>query len=134
MASFKPSVLVLLLIATLIAALPSGLGQEENPLSELEPQPTWETTIGNLEQCWLSVEEVVGCYAEVYRAFVSGKLGITIGPSCCLAINDITSNCWGRMFPNTPSFPPLLQKYCSRYQVGQAEAPSPSPSMEPADV
>ncbi|XP_071693249.1 egg cell-secreted protein 1.4-like [Rutidosis leptorrhynchoides] len=133
MGSLKPSVLVLLSFAVLIVMSQTGLAQEQTPSLDLESPPdqiiSWET----VQQCWLSLEEIVGCYSEVYRSFVNGQVGFNIGPSCCLAINDITSNCWLGMFPNNPSFPPLLKNYCKIYEVGQVDAPAPTPFMEPAD-
>ncbi|KVI01731.1 hypothetical protein Ccrd_019990 [Cynara cardunculus var. scolymus] len=119
MASSKLSVLVLFFFVTLLTFSPSGLAQGQTP------------SLPASEQCLLSMEEIFGCYSEIYRAFMSGKVGISFGPSCCLAINDITSNCWTQMFPNAPHFPPLLQNFCDRYESGLFDAPAPSD--EPVD-
>ncbi|KAI3781974.1 hypothetical protein L2E82_12002 [Cichorium intybus] len=121
-------VLFLSLFATLLALSPSGLAQEQTVGVELESTAPSQPTLGD---CWQSIEEIIGCYSEIYRAFVNGKLGITIGPSCCLAIEDIASNCWPQMFPDAPSFPSLLKGYCRRFQGGQPDALTPS--AEPDD-
>ncbi|XP_076932900.1 egg cell-secreted protein 1.2-like [Bidens hawaiensis] len=127
MAFTKPCFLVLLLSATLLA-------EAQIPGFGLDPSaPSQFPSLGNLQQCWMSLEEITGCNAEVYRAFFTGKVGLeAVGPSCCMAIKDITSHCWSQMFPNTPSFPSLLSSYCANFQTGQADAPAPS--LEPADL
>ncbi|CAH1432796.1 unnamed protein product [Lactuca virosa] len=133
MDSLRSSLLILSVFATILLALsPSGLADHDQELQtsgfELESTPS-QPSLGD---CWQSVEEIIGCYSEIYRAFVNGKLGMTIGPSCCLAIEDISSNCWPQMFPGaSSSFPPLLKGYCRRYQAGQPDAETPS--AEPAD-
>ncbi|XP_024965708.1 egg cell-secreted protein 1.2-like [Cynara cardunculus var. scolymus] len=116
------SVLVVSLFATLLVFSPSGLAQDLTPGFGFNPPPS----LPPLEQCWLSIEEIGGCYSEVYTAFLNGTIGTTIGPACCLAIKDITTDCWLHMFPNAPTFPSLLDNYCKRYQVGP-----PTSSNEP---
>ncbi|KAK1420959.1 hypothetical protein QVD17_22958 [Tagetes erecta] len=132
MALLKRSVLVLfMLLATLMATMPSMLADKQAPGLGLEPSPFKFPSFETLEQCWVSMEESVGCYTDAYRAFLSGKVGLsTMGPSCCMAVNDIASNCWSQMYPDAPSFPSLLRNYCASYQTGQGDAPSPS--IEPA--
>ncbi|KAM0007176.1 putative Egg cell-secreted protein 1.2/1.3/1.4 [Helianthus debilis subsp. tardiflorus] len=133
MALIKPSILLLLLFALLMGILPSGLAAARIPVLGLQSSPSQFPSLETFQQCWVSMEEMVGCYSEVYRSFISGKEGLsTIGPSCCMANNDITSNCWSQMFPNTPAIPTLLNNYCATYQTGQGDAPSPS--VEPADL
>ncbi|KAI3801789.1 hypothetical protein L1987_29904 [Smallanthus sonchifolius] len=133
MALIKPSVLILLLFATLMETLPSGLAEDQTPVIGLEPFPPGLLSLETIEQCWVSMQETVGCYTEVYRAFLSGQVGLsTVGPSCCMAINDITSNCWSQMYPDAPSFPSLLKNYCATYQTGEGDAPAPS--IEPAGL
>ncbi|KAK9055133.1 hypothetical protein SSX86_026215 [Deinandra increscens subsp. villosa] len=132
MALIKSSVLILLLFATLTEILPSGLAELPTPFSGLDPPPSQFPSFDTLQQCWVSMEEMVGCYSDAYRAFLSGNLGLAIGPSCCMAFSDINSNCWSQMFPDAPSFPSSLKDYCTNYQNGQGDAPSPS--VEPADV
>ncbi|KAJ9548702.1 hypothetical protein OSB04_021245 [Centaurea solstitialis] len=122
MASLK-SFLAISLFATLLVFLPSGLAQDLTPGFGFGPPPS--TSLPTLEQCWLSIEEIVGCYNEVFRAFQSGKIGMTIGPACCLAINDITSDCWLKMFPNAPTFPFLLNNYCKNSQVAPTSSDQP---------
>ncbi|KAI3701929.1 hypothetical protein L6452_27420 [Arctium lappa] len=112
---------------TLLTFSPSGLAEDQTTSL---PTLDQSTSLPTVEQCWLSMEEMLGCYSEVYRAFMSGKIGISFGPACCLAINDITSNCWIQMFPNAPHFPPLLQNFCKRFESDASDAPAPS--EEPA--
>ncbi|KAL4571434.1 hypothetical protein LXL04_018193 [Taraxacum kok-saghyz] len=129
MASLRSSLLILSLFATLImlALSPCGLAQELQPSMFEELQSSTPSQLPSLGDCWQSVEEIIGCYSEIYRAFVNGKIGMTIGPSCCLAIEDISSNCWPQMFPQAAaSFPPLLKGYCRRYQPDAV-----TPSAEP---
>ncbi|PIA33094.1 hypothetical protein AQUCO_04200094v1 [Aquilegia coerulea] len=65
-----------------------------------------------VQQCWSSFRNVNGCVLEVYGSFVSGKIG-ALGPACCKAIAEITTDCWPKMFPFNPYFPPLLKAYCA---------------------
>ncbi|KAI3771763.1 hypothetical protein L6452_02930 [Arctium lappa] len=124
MASLKSSILIVSLFATLLAFLPSGLAQGLTPGFGFNPPPS--LSLPPLKQCWLSLEEILGCYNEIFRAFQNGTIGVTIGPACCLAIKDITADCWLQMFPNAPTFPSLLDIYCKRYEVGQPDASTAS--------
>ncbi|PIA33095.1 hypothetical protein AQUCO_04200095v1 [Aquilegia coerulea] len=65
-----------------------------------------------VQQCWSSFRNVNGCVLEVYGSFINGKVG-ALGPACCKAITEIDTNCWPKMFPFNPYFPPLLKAYCA---------------------
>ncbi|PIA33091.1 hypothetical protein AQUCO_04200092v1 [Aquilegia coerulea] len=65
-----------------------------------------------VQQCWSSFRNVNGCLWEVYGSFINGKVG-ALGPACCKAITEINTNCWPKMFPFNPYFPPLLKAYCA---------------------
>ncbi|XP_034699381.1 egg cell-secreted protein 1.4-like [Vitis riparia] len=72
----------------------------------------------DLQKCWSSILKVEGCAWEVYKILFSFQFG-SIGPACCKAISSIEDNCWPKMFPLAPLFPPLLKSMCVR--------PSPPP-------
>ncbi|KAK2661350.1 hypothetical protein Ddye_007883 [Dipteronia dyeriana] len=43
-----------------------------------------------------------------YTYFLNGQIG-KIGPVCCATISQISEDCWPKMFPINPFFPPLLK-------------------------
>ncbi|EOY31235.1 Uncharacterized protein TCM_038196 [Theobroma cacao] len=67
---------------------------------------------GEIQKCWSSLTSIEGCIMEVYTSLFRGQVGI-IGPACCQAITQIKDNCWPKMFPFNPFFPPLLKTSCS---------------------
>ncbi|XP_017982564.1 PREDICTED: uncharacterized protein LOC18588861 [Theobroma cacao] len=67
---------------------------------------------GEVQKCWSSLTSIEGCIMEVYTSLFRGQVGI-IGPACCQAITQIKDNCWPKMFPFNPFFPPLLKTSCS---------------------
>ncbi|KAF8393117.1 hypothetical protein HHK36_021358 [Tetracentron sinense] len=60
-----------------------------------------------------SLQTIEGCVEEVLTSFLSNKVGL-IGPKFCQAITKISENCWPKIFPLNPLFPPLLKDYCAR--------------------
>ncbi|KAF5749164.1 hypothetical protein HS088_TW04G01127 [Tripterygium wilfordii] len=74
-------------------------------------------------KCWSSIVNVPGCVQEILGSIVSGQIG-KIGPNCCNAINGITQDCWPKLFPVTPLFPPLLKYSCAiSAELAAAEEP-----------
>ncbi|KAF8393118.1 hypothetical protein HHK36_021359 [Tetracentron sinense] len=63
-------------------------------------------------QCLASLQTIEGCVEEVLTSFLSNQVGF-IGPKCCQAITKIGENCWPKIFPLNPLFPPLLKDYCA---------------------
>ncbi|KAK1551337.1 hypothetical protein Q3G72_034097 [Acer saccharum] len=49
---------------------------------------------------------------EIYTYFMSGQIG-KIGPVCCSTIAQVSEDCWPKMFPINPLFPPLLKTACA---------------------
>ncbi|KAJ4708983.1 ECA1 gametogenesis related family protein [Melia azedarach] len=99
---------ILVSIAMLIA---TGLGQ-------VTPIPPFTQILGLLSplpdviKCWSSLTSIPSCLTEVYGSFLLGQIG-KIDPVCCEAINEINDNCWPKMFPLNPFFPPLIKNFCA---------------------
>ncbi|KAL5783421.1 hypothetical protein ACOSP7_008450 [Xanthoceras sorbifolium] len=115
MAGISPKTVPLMLIVTCTAVLvPAGLAQlipgPFPPIPGLLPGP-------ELEKCWAALTSTPGCLMEIYGSFFSGQIG-KIGPVCCASIVQVSEDCWPKMFPLNPLFPPLLKTAC-------AAAPSP---------
>ncbi|KAJ4709098.1 ECA1 gametogenesis related family protein [Melia azedarach] len=64
-------------------------------------------------QCWSSLVNIQGCAWEIYRSVFTLQFD-NIGPSCCRAYLEIDAQCWPKMFPYNPFFPPLFKGYCTR--------------------
>ncbi|EOA29187.1 hypothetical protein CARUB_v10025459mg [Capsella rubella] len=67
----------------------------------------------DLIKCWSTIFSVEGCVLEISRSIFSGKFE-NIERACCKAFSALDANCWPRMFPLNPFFPPLLKDNCAR--------------------
>ncbi|KAK0572861.1 hypothetical protein LWI29_038240 [Acer saccharum] len=103
-----PKILPLMLIVVCMAMLVPK-GQAQIP-GLLPPVP-------ELQKCWAALASTPGCLMEIYTYFLSGQIG-KIGPVCCATIAQVREDCWPKMFPINPFFPPLLKTACA--------APSPT--------
>ncbi|XVF30472.1 hypothetical protein REPUB_Repub16aG0060900 [Reevesia pubescens] len=74
-----------------------------------------------IQKCWSALANIQGCIWEIYQSVFSAQFG-SIGPDCCKAFTKINQNCWPKMFPLHPFFPPLLKDNCARFTT-----PSPVP-------
>ncbi|KAK8655233.1 hypothetical protein V6N13_107821 [Hibiscus sabdariffa] len=102
----KPSP-VLIISAFMALFVAAGEAQELLPPPGQGPfQP------GEVQKCWSSLTSIQGCVLEISTSFFQGKTG-GISPACCQAITQISDNCWHKMFPLNPLFPPVLRKSCS---------------------
>ncbi|KAI4335643.1 hypothetical protein L6164_014275 [Bauhinia variegata] len=63
---------------------------------------------------------VRGCLQEVITAFLSVRVEL-VGPECCKAFIQVDKQCWPKVFPINPFFPPLLKSYCAN----KVATPSP---------
>lgn len=68
--------------------------------------------LGEEQTCWSSLTGIQGCMTEISDSFFYGQIG-SIGSTCCRAINHINDECWFKMFPFNPLFPPFIRIYCS---------------------
>ncbi|KAH7574341.1 hypothetical protein ACOSP7_008444 [Xanthoceras sorbifolium] len=114
MAGVSPKTLPLMLIVACMAMLvPAGLAQlipePFLPIPGLLPVP-------ELQKCWAALTSTPDCLMEIYTSFLTGQIG-KVGPVCCASIAQVSENCWPKMFPLNPLFPPLLKTACA--------APSP---------
>ncbi|CAK9165761.1 unnamed protein product [Ilex paraguariensis] len=132
MASNSPTTIPLLLImACLLAVLvPSGLARQPRrecrdhlriaPNLSVPPQSSEKFLA---QQCWATIWNLGACVADVYRYFLSGRMG-TVSPTCCKAFTGINVKCWPIVFPFNPFFtPPSLRSFCA---VNEGAALTPS--------
>ncbi|PIN22220.1 hypothetical protein CDL12_05069 [Handroanthus impetiginosus] len=75
-----------------------------------------------IKECLKSVFGVRGCIHEIIFSVLSLQPRL-LGPACCKAFLQIDENCWPKVFPLNPTFPPLLKSYCVK-----TEGPSCSAS------
>ncbi|KAI9191409.1 hypothetical protein LWI28_008155 [Acer negundo] len=115
MAGMSPKTISMKLIVVCIALLvPTGLAQ---PPFRLIPGLLPIPPVPELQKCWAALTSAPGCVMEIYSSLLNGQIG-KIGPVCCAAITQVSENCWPKMFPLNPFFPPLLKEFCA--------APSPN--------
>ncbi|KAL9445110.1 hypothetical protein AB3S75_018163 [Citrus x aurantiifolia] len=130
--SFRYSFALILTCSFMMAAPGLATVNFENPLIEGGQGP-------DAAKCLSTLESVHGCVQEVITAFLSLKVNL-IGNACCKAFNEVDTNCWPKVFPFDPFFPPLLQSYCTTIvknepptsipqKQQQQNAPSPSPAL-----
>ncbi|CAI9100903.1 OLC1v1038093C1 [Oldenlandia corymbosa var. corymbosa] len=62
--------------------------------------------------CLQSVIGTDGCVQEVVSSFLSLQPRF-LGPQCCRASITVDDNCWPKIFPLNPFFPPLLKSFCA---------------------
>ena len=126
--SFRYSFALILTCSVMMAAPGLASVTFENPLIEGGQDP-------DVAKCLSTLESVHGCVQEVITAFLSLKVNL-IGNACCKAFNEVDTNCWPKVFPFDPFFPPLLQSYCTTIVKNgpptsipqkQQNAQSPSP-------
>ncbi|XP_038699735.1 uncharacterized protein LOC119997036 [Tripterygium wilfordii] len=79
------------------------------PLPLLPPLPFG---VGASPQCWASLAGIQGCVVEIITSYTTGRIGV-ISPACCIAITNIQSDCWPKLFPLNPLFPAGLKTFCA---------------------
>ncbi|KAL3532270.1 hypothetical protein ACH5RR_005791 [Cinchona calisaya] len=62
--------------------------------------------------CLQAVVSTQGCIEELVTSFLSLQSRI-LGPECCKALIGVDDNCWPKIFPLNPFFPPLLKSFCT---------------------
>ncbi|KAF9619332.1 hypothetical protein IFM89_006519 [Coptis chinensis] len=80
--------------------------------------------IPDVGTCIASLQKTEGCLNEVVTSFFSFQVRL-LGPACCRAINAIDNDCWPKVFPFNPYFPPLVKTYCTK--LG-SETPTKTPT------
>lgn len=66
-------------------------------------------TLGN--PCLESFVSTQGCVEELAFSFLSLQAHL-LGPQCCKSALTIDDNCWPKIFPMNPIFPPQVKNYC----------------------
>ncbi|CAI9094948.1 OLC1v1030786C1 [Oldenlandia corymbosa var. corymbosa] len=61
--------------------------------------------------CLQAVLGTEGCVQELVSSFLSLQPRF-LGPECCKASVTVDDNCWPKIFPLNPFFPPLLKSFC----------------------
>ncbi|KAI5679626.1 hypothetical protein M9H77_00853 [Catharanthus roseus] len=62
--------------------------------------------------CLVSFVNTQGCIQELIASFLSLQVHL-LGPQCCKAAMAIDDNCWPKIFPLNPLFPPEVKNYCA---------------------
>ena len=57
--------------------------------------------------CMASIRGTEGCVQAIMTSFLRAQIQ-QIGSACCRAFLNVSDNCWLKMFPYNPSFPPLV--------------------------
>ncbi|KAI9192131.1 hypothetical protein LWI28_018658 [Acer negundo] len=104
MAGISANTLVPLMLIMACTAMLVPAGQAQIP-GLLSPMP-------ELQKCWAALAGTQGCLIEIYTYFMSGQIG-KIGSVCCATIAQVSKECWPKMFPINPLFPPLLKTACA---------------------
>ncbi|KAI5679627.1 hypothetical protein M9H77_00854 [Catharanthus roseus] len=68
----------------------------------------------DIMKCWKVLIRTDGCITQIYEAIFQQKFD-QIGPICCENIMNLKDNCWPRIFPFHPQFPPFLKNYCAKF-------------------
>ncbi|GJV57794.1 prolamin-like domain-containing protein [Tanacetum coccineum] len=102
-------VLLVFFIFCLVCLISQGLARRSSSSS---PRP-----LKTLVECYDAMFHLGFCNSELLRAAQSGRIVLSIGPSCCKAANKITSGCWSMLFPFNPFFSQVLQLNCGRLSL-----------------
>ncbi|GKA62961.1 prolamin-like domain-containing protein [Tanacetum coccineum] len=102
-------VLLVFFIFCLVCLISQGLARRSSSSS---PRP-----LKTLVECYDAMFHLGFCNGELLRAAQSGRIVLSIGPSCCKAANKITSGCWSMLFPFNPFFSQVLQLNCGRLSL-----------------
>ncbi|KAF8116838.1 hypothetical protein N665_0014s0099 [Sinapis alba] len=100
-------------------------------LAEVQTVPRVPSVPGSpidITKCWSSLTSIQGCVTKIYKSTVTGKFE-NVGPACCKAFTDVDAQCWPKMFPLNPLFPPLLKDGCSR--ISATTPPHTRPAQFP---
>ncbi|CAA7049112.1 unnamed protein product [Microthlaspi erraticum] len=101
-----------ILIVTLYSTTLLQLG-----IAEVNVTPRLPFIPADVSKCWSSLFDVQGCVIEIYNFSITRKTENLRWP-CCKAILHVDTNCWPKMLPLTPLFPPLLKNVCARVNGG----------------
>ncbi|KAK2661349.1 hypothetical protein Ddye_007882 [Dipteronia dyeriana] len=108
----------LIVVSRVVMRVPTRLA---HPPLGLIPGLLLILPVPELQKCWAALMSAPSCVMEIYSSLFSDQIG-KIGPFCCAAITQVSENCWPKMFPVNPFFPPLLKEFYA--------APSPSTSSK----
>ncbi|KVH93762.1 egg cell-secreted protein 1.4-like [Cynara cardunculus var. scolymus] len=108
---------VLFVILCLASFTSQGLSQGPSSISQK----------ASIMQCWSALFDLGFCYGDLSRAARTGRVDVSIGPTCCKAATSMNSGCWPKIFPFNPFFPPILQIICSNYPSVTLDGPTSAP-------
>ncbi|KAI3524394.1 hypothetical protein L1887_03048 [Cichorium endivia] len=107
--------LLLLLTLCFTFLISHGLAQTSPSISPRHSN--FDDNKESLLQCWSALFDLGYCYGDLLRAAESGKVDLSIEPTCCQAGRSMNSGCWPKMFPYNPFFPRFLQAYCLSFPL-----------------
>ncbi|KAB2047097.1 hypothetical protein ES319_A13G022800v1 [Gossypium barbadense] len=117
----RKSLLMFLNLAFMAMFVTAGNVRQLLPPFPFAPTPGLAPfQLGAVQNCWSSLTNIQGCMTAISDSFFFGQIG-AIGSACCQAITHISDDCWSKMFPFNPFFPPFLRIFCS----------SPTPHARP---
>ncbi|GFQ05764.1 hypothetical protein PHJA_002720500 [Phtheirospermum japonicum] len=123
---FKTSVLLLLLQAvTLILCTSTTLAITHSLVGRLGEL---DLALPDVQQCLSTILGVPGCLNQLIDSGLRLQPQL-LGPPCCKAFLQIDQNCWAKMFPLNPGFPPSLKEYC--LGLPAAQPPPNTPPKRP---
>ncbi|KDO39079.1 hypothetical protein CISIN_1g042067mg, partial [Citrus sinensis] len=62
--------------------------------------------------------KIPSCLWQICDSLSSGQAS-KINPACCSSINQVSDDCWPKMFPCHPFFPSLLKNFCAALSPDQ---------------
>ncbi|VYS70271.1 unnamed protein product [Arabidopsis thaliana] len=88
--------------------------------------PSIPGSLVDLTKCWSSLFNVQGCNIEILKYVLTAKF------ESCKAFTEVDANCWPKMFPLNPFFPPLVKDGCSRIILSAPAHTTPQLPVIPA--
>lgn len=76
-------------------------------------------TLIRIRKCWSNIRKAPGCASEIVNLILNGGVG-SIRQQCCDVIEQVTIDCWRKMFPDIPQASKFFANTC---------APSPRSSF-----
>ncbi|GFP80801.1 hypothetical protein PHJA_000223400, partial [Phtheirospermum japonicum] len=111
---------VLLEAVALIVCCASTLVAVTHSVGELDLE------LPDVQQCLSPILAVPGCLNQLIDSSLTLQPQL-LGPPCCNAFLQIDQNCWPKMFPLNPAFPPSLKYYCLGLPPPRPDTPGPPP-------
>ncbi|KAL4589840.1 hypothetical protein LXL04_002751 [Taraxacum kok-saghyz] len=125
--------MVILFILCLASLVSYGIAQYSPSLFPRSSNfaDTKESIMEPALECWSALFDLGWCYGDLVRAAQSGKVDLSIQPTCCKAARSMNSGCWSKMFPYNPFFAQVFQTYCLRHNPFTPPPPKGAGSRTP---